>query len=138
MVSPCVAFNNHAGSTKSYEYVRQHNEAVNRIDFIEGREEIKADYAPGELITVEQHDGTFLRLRKLAADHDPTDRVKTMNFVQEHAAKGEVVTGLLYVDPKAVDLHEHMNTVETPLNQLTAKELCPGSAALEKINASLR
>ncbi len=138
VVSPCVAFNNHAGSTKSYEYVRQHNEAVNRLDFIEGRDEITADYAPGETITVEQHDGTFLRLRKLAADHDPTDRVKTMNFVQEHAAKGEVVTGLLYVDPKAVDLHEHMNTVETPLNQLTAKELCPGSAALAKINASLR
>ncbi|MBM3344861.1 MAG: 2-oxoacid:ferredoxin oxidoreductase subunit beta [Betaproteobacteria bacterium] len=138
VVSPCVAFNNHAGSTKSYEYVRQHNEAVNRLDFIEGREEITADYAPGETITVEQHDGTFLKLRKLSAEHDPTDRVKAMNFVQERAAKGEVVTGLLYIDPKAVDLHEHMNTVATSLNQLGPKELCPGSKALEKINASLR
>ena len=138
VVSPCVAFNNHAGSTKSYEYVRQHNEAVNRLDFIEGREEITADYAPGETINVTQHDGSVLRLKKLAPDHDPTDRVKAMNFVQEHAARGEVVTGLLYIDPQAVDLHEHMNTVSTPLNQLTAKELCPGSGALEKINASLR
>ncbi len=138
VVSPCVAFNNHAGSTKSYEYVRQHNEAVNRLDFIEGREEITADYAPGETVNVAQHDGSTLRLHKLSADHDPTNRVKAMNYVQERAAKGEVVTGLLYIDPNAVDLHEHLNTVETPLNQLGASELCPGSVALERINASLR
>ncbi len=138
VVSPCVAFNNHAGSTKSYEYVRQHNEAVNRLDFIESREEIIADYAPGETVNVAQHDGSTLRLHKLSADHDPTNRVKAMNYVQERAAKGEVVTGLLYIDPNAVDLHEHLNTVETPLNQLGASELCPGSVALERINASLR
>ncbi len=138
VVSPCVAFNNHAGSTKSYEYVRQHNEAVNFLDFIEAREEITADYAAGEVVNVTQHDGSVLRLRKLSADHDPTDRIKTMNYVQEHAAQGEVVTGLLFIDPSAVDMHEHLNTVETPLNQLSAKELCPGSKALERINASLR
>jgi 2-oxoglutarate ferredoxin oxidoreductase subunit beta len=138
VVSPCVAFNNHAGSTKSYEYVRQHNEAVNRLDFIEGREEITADYAPGEAVTVAQHDGTMLRLRKLAADYDATDRVKVMNYLQERAAKGEVVTGLLYVDPASTDLHESLNTVEAPLNQLGERELCPGSVALDRINASLR
>ena len=85
-----------------------------------------------------QHDGTVLRLRKLAAEHDPTDRVNAMDFVHKHAAQGEVVTGLLYIDPNAVDLHQHLNTVATPLNQLSAKELCPGSKALERINASLR
>jgi 2-oxoglutarate ferredoxin oxidoreductase subunit beta len=138
VISPCVAFNNHAGSTKSYEYVRGHNEAVNRLDFIEGREEITADYAPGEVVEVVQHDGSVVRLRKLAADYDPTDRIRVMNYLQERAAAGEVVTGLLYVDPDAVDLHEHLNTVETPLNQLAERQLCPGSAALEKINASLR
>ncbi|MCC7485549.1 MAG: 2-oxoacid:ferredoxin oxidoreductase subunit beta [Burkholderiales bacterium] len=138
VISPCVAFNNHAGSTKSYEYVRAHNEAVNRLDFIEGREEITADYAPGTLIEVTQHDGSVLRLRKLAADYDPADRIRVMNYLQERAAAGEVVTGLLYVDPHSGDLHEHLNTVETPLNQLTERELCPGSAALEKLNASLR
>jgi 2-oxoglutarate ferredoxin oxidoreductase subunit beta len=138
VISPCVAFNNHAGSTKSYEYVRQHNEAVNRLDFIEGREEITADYAPGTVVTVAQHDGSMLRLRKLAADYDPTDRIKAMNFLQERAAKGEVITGLLYVNPDSADLHEHINTVETPLNQLTERELCPGNVALERINASLR
>jgi len=138
VVSPSVAFNNHAGSTKSYDYVRQHNEAVNRLDFIEGREEITADYAPGEAVTVAQHDGSVLRLRKLAADHDPTNRIKAMNFLQEHAAKGEVITGLLYVQPDSSDLHEHLNTVETPLNSLTERELCPGNVALERINAALR
>jgi 2-oxoglutarate/2-oxoacid ferredoxin oxidoreductase subunit beta len=138
VISPCVAFNNHAGSTKSYEYVRQHNEAVNRLDFIESREEITADYAPGSVVTVAQHDGSMLRLRKLAEDYDPTDRVKVMNYLQERGAKGEVVTGLLYVKPDSVDLHEHLNTVETPLNVLSERELCPGNVALERINASLR
>ena len=138
VISPCVAFNNHAGSTKSYEYVRLHNEAVNRLDFIEGREEITADYAAGELVSVTQHDGSVLRLRKVAAEFDPTDRIKAMNYLQERAAKGEVVTGLLYVQPDSSDLHQNLNTVETPLNQLTERELCPGSVALERINASLR
>jgi 2-oxoglutarate ferredoxin oxidoreductase subunit beta len=138
VISPCVAFNNHPGSTKSYEYVRQHNEAVNRLDFIEGREEITTDYAPGEVVTVTQHDGSTLRLRKLAADYDATNRVKVMNYLQERAEKGEVVTGLLYVQPDSSDLHENLNTVEAPLNQLTERELCPGSVALDRINASLR
>lgn len=138
VISPCIAFNNHAGSTKSYEYVRQHNEAVNRLDFIESRAEITADYEPGTVTEVRQHDGSVLRLRKLAADYDATDRIKVMNYLQERAAAGEVVTGLLYVDPGSVDLHEHINTVDTPLNQLGARDLCPGSVELDKINASLR
>ena len=138
VISPCVAFNNHPGSTKSYEYVRQHNEAVNRMDFIEGREEITADYAPGELVNVTQHDGTVIRLRKLAGNYDPTNRIMAMNYLQQRAAAGEVVTGLLFIDPEAEDLHKHLNTVETPLNQLGTRELCPGSVALERINASLR
>jgi 2-oxoglutarate ferredoxin oxidoreductase subunit beta len=138
VISPCVAFNNHSGSTKSYDYVREHNEAVNRLDFIESKEEITADYAAGEVIDVAQHDGSVVRLRKLAADYDPTDRIKVMNYLQERAAAGEVVTGLLYVKPDAADLHQHLNTVETPLNQLTGRELCPGSVTLDRINAALR
>ena len=138
VISPCVAFNNHAGSTKSYDYVRQHNEAVNRLDFIEDREEITADYAAGTVLEVAQHDGSLVRLHKLAPDYDPTDRIKTMTYLQERAAAGEVVTGLLYVKPDAVDLHRHINTVETPLNQLGERELCPGNVALERINAALR
>ncbi len=138
VISPCVAFNNHPGSTKSYDFVRQHNEAVNRLDVIVGRQEITADYAPGELVEVTQHDGSVLRLKKLAPDYDPTDRVKAMNYLQERAAAGELVTGLLYVKPESEDLHQYLNTVETPLNQLAERELCPGSVMLERINAALR
>ncbi|MBL8519364.1 MAG: 2-oxoacid:ferredoxin oxidoreductase subunit beta [Betaproteobacteria bacterium] len=138
VLSPCVTFNNHAGSTKSFDYVRQHNEAVSRIDFITTKSEITAEYAAGEVIEVQQHDGSMLRLRKLKDDYDPTDRLAAMNYMQSHAARGEVVTGLLYVDPLATDLHLSMNTMEVPLASLGPQELCPGKAALDKINASFR
>jgi 2-oxoglutarate ferredoxin oxidoreductase subunit beta len=138
VISPCVAFNNHAGSTKSFDYVREHNEAVNRLDVITGRAPIKLDQAPGTVQVVEQHDGTRLVLRKLNADYDPSDRLAAMSFLQHHAAKGQVVTGLIYLDHEPEDLHGSLNTIATPLNELGDKELCPGSAALEKINASLR
>ena len=90
------------------------------------------------VVRIDVLDGSVMRLRKLSEDHDPTNRIKTMNYVQEHAAKGEIVTGLLYIDPSAVDMHEHLNTVASPLNQRSAKELCPGTAALERINVVLR
>ena len=138
VISPCVAFNNHAGSTKSFDYVREHNEAVNFLDFMTGRAPIHVDYAPGTVEMVEQHDGTTLALRKLNAEYDVHDRLAAMSFLQHHAAKGQIVTGLLYVDSDSEDLHGHLNTVDAPLNTLSEKELCPGSAALEKINASLR
>jgi 2-oxoglutarate ferredoxin oxidoreductase subunit beta len=138
VISPCVAFNNHAGSTKSFDYVREHNEAVNRLDFITGRATIKVDYAPGSVEVVEQHDGTTLALRKIDSEYDVHDRVAAMSFLQDHAAKGQIVTGLLYVAPESEDLHGHLNTVDAPLNTLGERELCPGSAALDKINASLR
>jgi 2-oxoglutarate ferredoxin oxidoreductase subunit beta len=138
VISPCVAFNNHAGSTKSFDYVREHNEAVNRLDFITGRAPVKIDYEPGTVQIVEQHDGSRLVLKKVAADYDVHDRLGAMNFLQQHAAKGQVVTGLLFVDSEPEDLHEHFNTVATALNALGENELCPGQAALDKINAALR
>jgi 2-oxoglutarate ferredoxin oxidoreductase subunit beta len=138
VLSPCVAFNNHAGSTKSFDHVREHNMAVNRLDFITGRNPITADYAPGTVEIVEQHDGSKLVLRKVAPHYDPHDRTKAITYLQESAAAGEIVTGLLYVDKSPVDLHAHLNTVTAPLNTLNAKELCPGSSALDKFNASLR
>ena len=138
VISPCVAFNNHPGSTKSYDYVREHNEAVSRIDFITPRSEITVEAAPGEVVDVRQHDGSLLRLRSLHSDYDPTDRYAAMNYMQRHQALGEVVTGLLYVDPLAADLHTSLNTTATPLNGLGAPQLCPGVAALDKVNASLR
>jgi 2-oxoglutarate/2-oxoacid ferredoxin oxidoreductase subunit beta len=138
VISPCVAFNNHPGSTKSYDFVREHNDAVNRLDFMPQRSEITADYAPGTVQTVTQHDGSVLRLRKLHDDYDPSDKIGAMNYLEHRKAAGEIVTGLLYLDPHADDLHRLLNTVDVPLNQLAEKELVPGAAALEKFNASLR
>lgn len=137
VISPCVAFNNHPGSTKSYDHVRAHNEAVNRLDFMPSRDAITAMYAPGEVIEVTQHDGSLLRLRKLHDGYDPGDRLAALNHIAQHSARGEIVTGLLYVDAAAEDLHTHLKTVERPLNQLSERELCPGSAALAQINAEL-
>ena len=131
VISPCIAFNNHAGSTKSFDYVREHNEAVNRLDVLTGRAPITVQYAPGTVQVVEQHDGTKLVLRKLDADYDVHDRLAAMSFLQKNAAKGQVVTGLLYVEPDAEDLHAHLNTVDTPLNAMEADDLCPGSVVLD-------
>jgi len=138
VISPCVAFNNHPGSTKSYDYVREHNEAVSRIDFISGREEITVDMGPGEVMDVRQHDGTLLRLRSLHPGYDPGDRQAAMAHMQRHQEMGEVVTGLLFVDPLASDLHTALNTSDRPLNALGPAELCPGAEALARLNASLR
>ena len=138
VISPCIAFNNHAGSTKSFDFVREHNESVNRLDFISSRMPIEVKQEPGTVEIVEQHDGSKLALRKLAADYDLHDRTAALGFLQHHAAKGQIVTGLLYVEKEAEDLHTHLRTVDAPLNALNAPELCPGQSALDKINASLR
>ena len=137
-ISPCVAFNNHAGSTRSYDYVREHNEAVDALDVIVGRAEILAEYAPGEVEVVVQHDGSILRLRKLAPEYDVHDRVAALAHIQEREREGEIVTGLLYVRPDANDLHDTLSTVAAPLASLADAELNPGSAALAALNASLR
>jgi 2-oxoglutarate ferredoxin oxidoreductase subunit beta len=138
VISPCVQFNNHPGSTKSFDFVREHNAAVNRLDVILDRDEIVVDYAPGTVEIVTQHDGSVLKLRKVASDYDPTDHNQAVTHLQIHQARGEIVTGLLYVDPDAQDLHDHLGTVHTPLNQLGDEELTPGPDALAAINESLR
>jgi 2-oxoglutarate ferredoxin oxidoreductase subunit beta len=138
VISPCVAFNNHAGSTKSFDFVRDHNDAVNRLDFFEGRAEITADYKPGTVQDVEQHDGSVIRLHKIADAYDPTNKVAAMNYLATHHEKGEVVTGLLYLDPNPKDMHQFLRTVDVPLNRLGVKELCPGSKTLETINDEYR
>jgi 2-oxoglutarate ferredoxin oxidoreductase subunit beta len=138
VVSPCVQFNNNPQSTKSYDFVREHNDAVNRIDFIEPKAQIPADYEPGTVTTITQHDGSIMTLSKIDRDYDPRDRAKAMAYLQERHAKGEVVTGLLYFEETAEDLHQHLATVAAPLNALNAKELCPGSAKLAEINDEYR
>jgi 2-oxoglutarate ferredoxin oxidoreductase subunit beta len=139
VISPCVAFNNHDGSTKSYDYVREHNEAVNRLDFWPNREAITATYAPGEVIEVPAGaEGGILKLRKLDSSYDPSNRINATTHIAQAAEKGEVLTGLLYLAPDSEDLHAHLNTYAAPFNQLGEKELCPGAGMLEKINAALR
>ena len=138
VLSPCVAFNNHPGSTKSYDFVREHNAAVNFLDIMPAHSEITTSYAPGTLQDVVQHDGSVLRLRKVHTDYDASDKIAAVTYLQQRRAAGEIVTGVLYVHPDADDLHGLLNTVDLPLNQLDDKELIPGAAALEKFNASLR
>jgi 2-oxoglutarate ferredoxin oxidoreductase subunit beta len=138
VISPCVTFNNHSGSTKSYDYVRQHNEALSRIDFIDLAKPVQAEPAPGDVVEVPQSDGSLLRLRRLHAEYDPTDRGAAMAQVQEHQAKGEIATGLLYVERDARDLHAALRTAAMPLNAMDESTLCPGAGMLAKINASLR
>jgi 2-oxoglutarate ferredoxin oxidoreductase subunit beta len=118
--------------------VRAHNDAVNQLDFIEQRAPITVDYAPGETVDVEMHDGSVLHLRKLDENYDPSDRSAAISHVHAQQLRGEIVTGLLYVETDAHDLHEHINTVAAPLNTLAAKDLSPGRATLDKINAALR
>src|SRR5204863_1523229 len=124
VISPCVAFNNNPESTKSFEYVRAHNEAVNQLDVMVARQAITANYAPGTVERVVQHDGSVLHLRKLALDYDPCDRISAMTYLQQRHAAGEIVTGLLFVEADHGDLHESLDTVEAPPNALDEAELC--------------
>jgi 2-oxoglutarate ferredoxin oxidoreductase subunit beta len=138
VISPCVAFNNHEGSTKSYDYVRAHSESVTVADYVVGSEEITVDYDPGTMEDVRMPDGSTLRLRKLDSAYDPHDRIDALHYLQKRQSEGEVVTGLLYLDPDASDCHEVLDTTLRPLNSLTEADLCPGNEALATINESLR
>jgi 2-oxoglutarate ferredoxin oxidoreductase subunit beta len=138
VISPCVTFNDHEGSTKSYAYTRDHNVEVVAADFVPPAKAITADYDPGSLRNVMLHDGSWVRLRKCADDYDATDRDRAYSYIREHHKAGEVLTGLLYIQPDSSDLHEQNNTVSTPLTQLPYEDLCPGDAALQKLQARFR
>ncbi|HFA47383.1 MAG TPA: 2-oxoacid:ferredoxin oxidoreductase subunit beta [Bacteroidetes bacterium] len=137
-ISPCVTFNNNKGSTKSYSYVRAHNEATSLLDFVPEEKEITMEYEEGASKEVVLHDGSVLLLKKLAPEWDPSDRLSAFSKVQEAKASGEILTGLLYIDLESKELHDLFGTTDTPLNTLREKELCPGSEALEVINAGRR
>ncbi|WP_342359515.1 2-oxoacid:ferredoxin oxidoreductase subunit beta [Terrarubrum flagellatum] len=137
-ISPCIAFNNHEGSTKSFDYVRAHNAALNSLDFLSGRAPITADYAEGAMQDVTLHDGSAIRLRKLAGDYDIHDRSAALTHLHRLADEGEIGTGLIYLDEAPSDMHARLGTATKPLNALGDRDLVPGAAALAKINASLR
>ncbi len=138
VISPCVTFNNNPGSTKSYDYVREHMETTAMMDFVPIAREIKADYKEGSVENLKMHDGSTISLRKLDKDWDPLDRSSAMNAVLNSKLKGEILTGLLYMVPETDDLHEMLQTSDRPLNSLSQADLCPGSDTLSKINESLR
>ncbi len=138
VISPCVTFNNNPGSTKSYDYVREHMETTAMMDFVPIAREIKASYAEGTTEDLTMHDGSVIRLRKLAKDWDPLDRLSAINAVQGAKIKNEILTGLLYIDERSSELHELIKTSDRPLNSLSKDDLCPGSDVLSKINAGLR
>ena len=138
VLSPCVTFNDHEGSTKSYAYVREHSEAPVAADYVAPQREISVSYAPGEVMPVTMHDGSNILLRKLDPQYDPTNRAHAASYVQERAMRNEYVTGLIYVDQKRRDFHARHNTSEAALNSVPFERLCPGSTKLPKILASFR
>lgn len=138
VISPCVTFNNNVGSTKSYDYVREHVEATATIDFVPEMPEITTEYTEGARQNVKMHDGTFIQLNKLEKDWNPLDRHSAINALMKAKAEGEILTGLLYMHPETTDLHRTIKTTDRPLNTLKEVDLCPGANALAEINKDLR
>ncbi len=138
VISPCVTFNDHEASTKSYLYTRQHYHEVSSVDFVPLQREITVNDADSDLRTVTMHDGSVVKFRRLKEDYDPTDREAAYRFVRQAQAKGEVVTGLLYIDESAADMHVVNKTVETPLVEIPYESLCPGNAALQELMEEFR
>jgi 2-oxoglutarate ferredoxin oxidoreductase subunit beta len=138
VISPCVTFNNNPGSTKSYDYVREHMEATAAIDFVPAKKEITTNYEKGTGTNIRMHDGSFIHLEKLAAIADPFDRLAAMNALQNSRNNNEILTGLLYIEPNSNDLHDTIQTSDRPLNSLGQYELCPGAIALANINQDFR
>lgn len=138
VISPCVTFNDHEGSTKSYQFTREHYCPAVYADFVPPAEEITTSYPEGSVTEVRMHDGSMVRFRKVADDYDPTDRDRVYNYLRERQQVGEVATGLLYLDPSGVDMHAALRTVERPLVELPYEELCPGGGALEALQARYR
>lgn len=138
VISPCVTFNDHEGSTKSYRFTREHVREVVHTDLVPLRNEITASYGEGESVSVRMHDGSYIQLRKTAADYDPTDRDAAYAYVRRCQNAGEIATGLLYIDTSAPDMHEVQNTVETPLGELPYEVLCPGREELDRLMKTFR
>jgi len=138
VLSPCVTFNDHEGSTKSYAYTREHYEPAVLTDFVPLEREITADYAAGEAVSLVVHDGSRIVLRKLAADYDPTNRTAAAARIQEHLQAGEYLTGLLFVEPSKSEFHQVNGTPDEPLNSIPYERLSPGAVGLEKILARYR
>jgi 2-oxoglutarate ferredoxin oxidoreductase subunit beta len=138
VISPCVTFNNNKGSTKSYDFVREHIDATGAVDFIPEQEEITTNYQAGSTTDVQLHDGSWLKFHKLSGAWNPLDRLSAMQALHQARTENHILTGLLFLDQEKEDLHRMIKTAKTPLNALKERDLCPGSGVLKDINASLR
>jgi 2-oxoglutarate ferredoxin oxidoreductase subunit beta len=138
VLSPCVTFNDHPGSTKSYAYVKDHDEPLGEVSFVPYFDEINVEYDAGTMTTVELHDGSHLYLSKVADDYNPTDRLAAIHLLQETARRGEFATGVLYVEPDKEDFIDTLNIVDEPLALLPSDSLRPPKAVLDEIMDDLR
>jgi 2-oxoglutarate ferredoxin oxidoreductase subunit beta len=138
VVSPCVTFNDHEGSTKSYKYMQAHEEPLHEVDFVPSFAEINVDYDPGTAFEVTMHDGSRLRLRKLEENYEPTDRPRAVHRLMEAHAKGEVLTGVFYIDSKAPSFVDMLNLTDQPLATLPESAVRPSKEALDAIMEELR
>jgi 2-oxoglutarate ferredoxin oxidoreductase subunit beta len=138
VISPCVTFNDHEGSTKSYAHTRQFYHHVVEADYIPPLEEIKAKYDEGSAMPIELHDGSKIVLRKIESEYDPTSRAKAFKYLRDRFNAGEITTGLLYFDDTRKEMHDLMGNIETPLSEYPLEKLQPGSAELKKILSRYR
>jgi 2-oxoglutarate ferredoxin oxidoreductase subunit beta len=138
VISPCVTFNDHEGSTKAYRYTREHGREVAPVDFVPLQAEITAPPGDDATVTVPMHDGSVVRFRRVGEDYDPTDRDAAYAQIRRLQQHGEVATGLLYIDRDAPDMHAINATVDTPLVDLPFEDLCPGAKALEELQKEFR
>jgi 2-oxoglutarate ferredoxin oxidoreductase subunit beta len=138
VISPCVTFNDHEGSTKSYAYAKEHDEVLGDISFVPYFEDISIEYDPGTTTQVTLHDGSKLYLKKVAETYDPTDKLAAISLLHETSRRGEFATGVLYVEPDKDDFVTLLNLVDEPLSTLPLSRVRPGPEVLEQLMESLR
>jgi 2-oxoglutarate ferredoxin oxidoreductase subunit beta len=138
VISPCVTFNDHEGSTKSYKYMQEHDEPINELGFVPSFEDIEVEYDHGTTLDVRMHDGSSLRLRKIREDYDPTNKVSAVKTLMEAHEEGEVLTGVFYVDTQKPTFTDLLNLVDQPLSSLPESVIRPSKETLDKVMASLQ
>src|ERR1700751_4892689 len=138
VISPCVTFNDHEGSTKSYKYMQEHEEAISEVGFVPHFEDIAIDYDAGSTYDVEMHDGSHLRLRKLHESYDPTDRILPVRSLMEAHEKGEVLTGVFYIDTQKPSFTDLLNLVDEPLGTLPESRVRPPKSVLDDVMQRMR
>src|SRR3984957_113747 len=138
VISPCVTFNDHEGSTKSYKFMQEHDEPINELGFVSSFDDIEVEYDPGTTLDVKMHDGSHLRLRKIKEDYDPSNRIGAVKTLMEAHEKGEVLTGVFYVDTEKPTFTDLLNLVDQPLSSLPESVTRPSKEVLDKVMASLQ